>query len=566
MRTLITALACCAVAAPAASAAVRKVPQQYPSITAAVAAAGNGDVIKIDKGRYQEAVVTTKRLTFQGVKGTIWDGYYSSSHHAQLAATANDVAVKGIEFQNGSSPVTITGDDALVTACTFRASSRGAAVDGARAKVSKNLFSGLRSSTGTVQIQGPDAIVDGNDVLDGHAAWIDIDAEGGGSATVTNNVMDTNHYYARIGVSNATAPVVKKNKVLNTYAEDNVIDVDNCDDAVVSGNTLSNINYSVYAGIYVAGERPTVAKNAIELLNCYSDDIRCIWVEGGEARVSGNKVRACGAGTDNDTWGIYVAGTAAVVEKNLVEDLGGGGSQTYGIDVMGDDATAAKNTVRNLNDEYALGIRLDGDRARAQKNKISNVMYWPLLEVTGDNFRIEDNAIKGGAYSSNGIDVTGSATAAGAAVIRHNKISNIVDTALRLTGDAVIVQGNVLKHVADNGVLVSGSDNALRDNKVSNTCGDGFAILGGSNSLSECTVVKADRDGFDINGNLNSLDKCKATDCAAEGLDNGGGTNTTATHCTLKGSRIDYAGNGGVVNDAGTTYQTGGPGTPPEID
>ncbi len=566
MRRLITILICCAAAAPPAFCAVRKVPQQYPTINAAVTAANNGDVIKIAKGRYQEAVATTKRLTFEGVNGTIWDGFYSASHHDQLDATANNVTVKGIEFQNGLAPIAITGNNALVTDCVFNGSGYGVNVEGAGAEVSHNLFKGLYYDVDTIVILGADAVVDRNEVIDGYSAWISVDAGNGGTATVTNNVMNTNQYYAHIAVSNAAAPLIKKNKVLNTYASDSVIDVTNCDDAEVSGNTLCNINYDVYEGIYVQGERALVTKNTIENLHCYADEITCIWVEGDDARVTRNKVLGCGAGEDYDTYGIYVDGSEALVEKNLVEDLGGGGNNTYGIEVDGADMRVAKNTVRNINDEYGLGIYLYGDRARVEKNKVSNVMYWPLLEVDGNDFRIEDNVLKDGAYNSGGLDVEGVATSPGAAVIRSNTVNNIAGYGMYLGVDGVNIQGNSVKHTADEGIYLYGANNVLKDNKVSNTLDDSYYVDGTGNSFSKCTAQDASRDGFDIIGDLNSLDKCKVTNCAAEGLDNGDGTNTTATDCVLKGSRIDYAGDGGMASDTGTTYQTGGAGVAPEID
>ena len=93
--------------------------------------------------------------------------------------------------------------------------------------------------------------------------------------------------------------------------------------------------------------------------------------------------------------------------------------------------------------------------------------------------------------------------------------------------------------------------------------GDDFLIE--KNTVSRCTVKNCEQDGFDITGDQNSLDGCKATDCSAEGLDNDG-TATTATNCTFKASRIDYAGNRNMADDTGTKYDTGGPDVAPEID
>ncbi|MBI4880406.1 MAG: hypothetical protein HY812_12225 [Planctomycetes bacterium] len=567
MRTLITALACCTLAAPAASPAVRKVPQQYSSIDDAVAAANDGDVIKIAKGRYQESVSTSRSLTFQGEKGTIWDGFFSDNHFDHLSATANNVTVKGIEFQNGGTPVRIIGDNASVTGCTFRGSKDGVIVDGVSAEVSKNLFSGLQRDDLVIMIDGPGAVVDKNRVEDGAGAWISVDAEDAGSATVTNNVLDTSLDNAQISVSNATAPVVKKNKILNAYASYPVIHVANCDGALVSGNTLSNINYVIDAGIDVSGEHATVTKNRLEVLYCHSGDLACIRVSGGAAKITRNKVMSCGAAGDvHNAWGIYATGNDTVVEKNLVEDLCGGGDETFGIEVIGDDTMVAKNTVRNLTDKHAAGVLLSGNRVRAQKNKISKVMFYPLLQVLGSDFRIEDNVLKGSAHDSIGLYAGGAATSPGAAVILDNTVSNVGGQGMVLAIDNVIVRDNVVKHAAGLGCQILGNDNVLQDNQTSDSLDDGFNVVGAGNSLSNCSARSADRDGFDITGNLNTLNKCQATDCAAEGLDNGDGTSTTAANCTLKGSRIDYAGDGGMINDSGTTYQTGGPGTVPEID
>ncbi|HND55220.1 MAG TPA: right-handed parallel beta-helix repeat-containing protein, partial [Pirellulaceae bacterium] len=90
---------------------------------------------------------------------------------------------------------------------------------------------------------------------------------------------------------------------------------------------------------------------------------------------------------------------------------------------------------------------------------------------------------------------------------------------------------------------------------------------GDANIVSRCTFMHCGQDGIDVNsGTGNVFDKCKAIDCVAEGFDNGGGTATILTNCTLKGSRIDYAGNNNVANDSGTSFGSGGKATPPEID
>lgn len=567
MRTLAAFLILAApIGTAPALAAVRLVPQQYPSIAAAEAAASSGDVIKIAPGRYQESVATAKSLRFVGSKETIWDGFYAGTDHAQLVANAANVEVVNIEFQNGSSfGVEIVGANGLVRDCVFRTVYNGVSITGTNAGVIDNEFIGQQGTSDTIVIVGPDAEIRDNGIREGNGSWITVDALGAGGATVSGNVSDTNSYYAVLLVSNASAPEVRNNRIRNTYADDAVIQVVNCNDAVVAGNELFNINYYVTEGIEVTGDRAEVVKNVLDSLNCYNDEIRCIRVAGADAVVRQNEIRNCGAGNDYDTWGVLVDGNDARVEKNLVADLNGGGDETFGIEVNGNDAVVASNKVLYLNDEYTYSIYLVGDRAVVRKNKLCGGMYEVLLQLTGDDFSIENNTLKDATYSAVGLVVNGGATAPGAAVIRGNKLKNIVDSAFGLTGNGVIVQNNLVQHAAGTGIEISGDGNELKGNRARDTGDDGFSIAGANNSVENCKAEKCGRDGFDVAGAGNQFDECEATDCVAEGFDNGG-TATVVTKCTLKKSRIDYAGNSNIANDAGTTYQTGGPGTAPEID
>ena len=109
-------------------------------------------------------------------------------------------------------------------------------------------------------------------MVDGYAGAIDINAESLGGATVARNTLNGIYDNAFIRVRNAAAPVVTKNKVLNSNQGGSVISVSNCSSAVVSGNKLSNINDAVDHGIYVQGNNARVSKNNVSMLLYYDGD------------------------------------------------------------------------------------------------------------------------------------------------------------------------------------------------------------------------------------------------------------------------------------------------------
>jgi len=76
------------------------VPDDYPTIQAAVSAAGSGDTVYVRKGVYTENVIITQSLTLQGEdrETTIIDGYGSGN---VVHITVNHVLVSGFTVRNG---------------------------------------------------------------------------------------------------------------------------------------------------------------------------------------------------------------------------------------------------------------------------------------------------------------------------------------------------------------------------------------------------------------------------------------------------------------------------------
>ncbi|MFH0947077.1 MAG: right-handed parallel beta-helix repeat-containing protein [Planctomycetota bacterium] len=547
--------------------AVIKVPGDQPSITAAVAAATSGDTIKIAAGRWQEAVTTITSLTFKGEAGTIWDGYFSSSDHDQLTVTADSVKVQGIEFQNGFSCLIITGDDAKVTGCRFRGCAEAVYVDGARANVSNNTFTGMVNPNGfAVEIDGADCVANENVIKNSWGFGIDLDAESLGSATCDENNVHNNQEFGQISVRNAAAPSVQRNVFSNCYSSAECINVSNCDDAKVIGNTVLNVNYNVAYGIYVEGANAVVSRNVVENLNHYNGEIYGIGVIGDDCDVLKNMVYGINSGESFWSWGIHVSGNDANVQKNQVYDCGGGGGYSYGIYIDGADLVCRKNRVVRMNNEYTYGLYLDGADADVGGNRVMYVMESAAIHVTGADFHVYGNYCSHMAYDCYGIETSGSGTGPGLAIMEDNTVVNGVYLGIDHSGDGVILRRNDCTLIGDAAFNISGTNNTIDRCAARDVAGDGFYVSGAGNTLSRCKATDCDKDGFDIGaGAGNSLNLCKATNCAAEGLDNGG-TGTTATNCTLKRSRIDFAGGGGMTSWAGTTYTTGGEGVSGEID
>ncbi len=560
------ALACLGPLSGAARAGVIDVPADAPTIADAVMAAQLNDTIRLAKGRYFESVATTKPLTFVGKPGAIWDGTFSGSSHSQLTVTADGVTVRNIEFQNGDTAITIAGADATVANCRFRAVAIAVELTGARATILRNRCFGTRDTSYLFQVIGPNARVERNSAINADGAAILVDAQLAGGATVIGNVLEDSQDYTNIEVLNAVAPKIVGNRLRNAYMSGAAILADNCDDALVSRNELSRINYGVSHGIRVVGARARVLDNDLRQLLEYNDDHIAIEVVGADAEVAKNSIYNCAAGEDSDTYGISITGARARVARNSLVALGGGGDETRGVLVSGDDATVDANALRDFNDEYTYGIEIGGARAVVTRNRISNLLYESSIYVFGNDYTVARNTVRDGAYNVYPIYLDGSATVPGNAVVEKNVISDIAYLGLYVSGNQVVLRGNRVRNVSYFGFEISGNDNRLEDNVVSGVGEDGFYISGNANTISRCVVSRAGVDGFDVgSGSGNVFDRCRATDCAAEGFDNGGGA-TVVTNCTFKRSRIDYAGNNNIVNDAGTTYGTGGPSTPPEVD
>jgi parallel beta-helix repeat protein len=83
------------------------VPDDYPTIQAAVSAAGSGDTIYVRKGIYAENIILGKSLTLQGEDpgGTVIDG---GGRASAIQVTASHVHLSGLTIKNGLDGIHLT--------------------------------------------------------------------------------------------------------------------------------------------------------------------------------------------------------------------------------------------------------------------------------------------------------------------------------------------------------------------------------------------------------------------------------------------------------------------------
>ncbi|MGB7294025.1 MAG: NosD domain-containing protein [Candidatus Aminicenantales bacterium] len=85
------------------------VPDDYPTIQAAVSAAGSGDTVYVRKGVYAENIILGKSLTLQGEdrRATVIDG---SGRASTIQVTASHVHLNGLTIKNGLDGINLTSN------------------------------------------------------------------------------------------------------------------------------------------------------------------------------------------------------------------------------------------------------------------------------------------------------------------------------------------------------------------------------------------------------------------------------------------------------------------------
>jgi hypothetical protein len=289
-----------------------RVPQDQPTLQAAIYAAGPGFTISLTPGTYSENVVIAGKtdLRIDG-RGSVLNGRGAT---ALEILDSTMVSLKRLDLSNGTPyALLIHGNSADITIskCGFAdAATAGVLVDNpvARVTIEKCSFAGLsghgiRANSGASELR---AI--GNEFLDLAGIGIALAYEGGG-----------------IGVPNS----------------------------VIEKNRLTSIGQH---GIVFGGDGTTVAKNRIEgvtngwgiAVDDSTSTLGCV--------IEGNRVSGTGGG------GIRCLWSGATVTKNSVEDI-----EWVGLLAGGSGHLLMRNFVSNAR---TAGIRLTGTNTTAERNKV----------------------------------------------------------------------------------------------------------------------------------------------------------------------------------------------------
>lgn len=476
----LTAIATGALALGAgqASGAVIEVPQERPTIQAAVDAASPGDTVLVANARrggirrkayFENVDVTTNRLKIKGkrvrgalptIDGTSRNGNTDGN---QFDITADDVLVRGFALRHGN------GIDCEGTRCTFtrirvNMSDQGldcVEIDGLGGRVTNSRFAGCDSNA--IDVQGPRARIAHNYIRQVDSACVD----------VSGNL-------ARI----------ESNRIRNCE-DSNGIDLDG-DDGVVRGNRVrSTDSHAVDA----SGRRNAVVGNNVRNID---DD--CFDVDGLAPRVERNDAAACDGGYEIDGENMKVldnrvrlAGDDADFDIDCFNEPGGLGERR-----ACDRAVVRGNLAAdNNNDDEGFDISSDGLRGMLIAGNVSR-----------------DNNNGGFDLSTTGARIVGNLSYRDGAEANESAFEVFGDGRNRLID-------NIARTTGEHGFESNSNRNVLRGNISLYANRDGFHISGNRNSLVANVAFANHGDGIENDGNNAKLIRNRSErnrrDCANDG-------------------------------------------------
>jgi parallel beta-helix repeat protein len=302
--------------------------------------------------------------------------------------------------------IDISGDDTIVENNRIdNMDGPGVYLDGDRAEVVSNRVSMIYDEG--VYVDGDDALIQSNRIDNVSDHGIELDGNG---ATVTKNRLTNIAYDYAIDFEGDDG-VISRNTVKGT--DESGMDVE-CDDGsgvctdgiVIERNTLTDVGFDDYEGIYVYAEDGT-----------------------GGVDISRNRLRNVGY------HGIDYSGAAgsgpATIERNSVRNAGRAGNECFDLaDGDLDSLVIDRNTARDCGGH---GFEVDGTDHKLTNNKVKNVGNSGVdVDSSAVNIEITGNKISGAAM--NGVEIE---SGANGTVVTGNKIkNNRVDICNEGTGSA----------------------------------------------------------------------------------------------------------------------------------
>jgi len=312
---------------PPAFAAILRVPQDYPTIQAAINAAKAGDVIEVAAGTYYENVIVNVRdIAIVGesrVTTTVDGGRVGSVFNIQ----ATGVEIRGFTLRNGGSRYY----------GVYAALYGGAGIRDNRI---------VNNVIGVLLSESDGNTVEGNDLLDNSMYGIDVITLGGN--IIRNNTVTGGGY----GIELSDSP---SNQVTNNTISDTSygVYVAYSNNNNVSDNTLYDNSWNIYLG------------------NSNDNDVGKNDVSGGSAGIQ--VVRSQGNSVFNNTasgssYGIYLAHCGANTVSGNTASLNDWGIELYN----STGSTVNENTVQNNTWGFYLAENSKGNYIY-HNNIISNV-------------------------------------------------------------------------------------------------------------------------------------------------------------------------------------------------
>jgi hypothetical protein len=275
VRLLVVVVACAALLSPlgtreAAAATVLRVPQDHPTIQAAIDAAVSGDTVLVSPGTYVERIdFRGKEITVASTNGpasTIIDGNQSGTVVRIVAATGQAPVLRGFTVRNGLDAASNGGG--------------GIFTSGGPALIEGNVVSAnVSCSGGGINAQFSDATIRDNVVADnrpnceGGLGGGGILVSGAGTAQVLSNVIRGNvsgRDGGGISLWAAGTPTVSANVISGnsmTIGVGGGISLVNQSDALITNNFIVG-NSAIYGGgiawlVPSGPPGPTVVNNTI---------------------------------------------------------------------------------------------------------------------------------------------------------------------------------------------------------------------------------------------------------------------------------------------------------------
>jgi hypothetical protein len=490
-------IACLSIATPALAGHVLHVPQDFPTIQAAVDAAQSGDAVLVAAGTYAESVTISGKQHLE----------LRSAGNATIDATGLGVGVDISGAQN-----------IRVDKLTIKSDQIGVRIAGSSVVTVDHCTIASTGSVGVSSADGDQTSIVSNKISsDGTGVTL-----ASGDSTIRGNTVQA--FSVGIAVESGHNNLVDSNKVPDP-AFDGIVVAAAADLATVRHNLISNPNggsLGTGAGIRLQAPDCVVDRNTVSRGS--SDGID---VESGatNAQVLGNFVdHPLGAS------GISVVASTCLVKGNRVRDAVAGAAIT--VDAPGTGNRLESNKVQDASNggivvkEGADSTTLVNNRIlRADKDGIS--VSAKSCSATGDVIT---------ASVARGLFV---GAAGGGGTFTGEKVngSGAGSDAIEIDGGDNTLSKCKATHAGGSGFLVTGAANTL-DHCVSvAAAGDGIELPAGAagNTLSHCTVTHAGTDAFDVEATFCTFDGCRSGGAVHNGFEVCG-TNNSFTKCSASGS------------------------------